>query len=494
MNFEDQTLLERLAAVFEGGSTPCPAGSFQLKRQLDGALAISHASDSLLQILDLTAAALKSEPQCLFTCVVAEELPAFKRLQAEALANGTPLQWLGRCLVRGKACTLSFQMSPQDADPSCWEGVVIDLSGILARNELGKLIGVQAIQYLQQAAIGIWVVNLAGDIQYVNANYCSMSGYASSELLSMHVTQLDAWELQHETKARIVHLLDTGSASFQAMHRRKNGSTFAVDVDCFYRPELSEKFILAFFAEVTGSRPADMAQKPYKDISRMLSKRVTELQETLVGVSEAGLRYLGQELHDNAGQVVVAALMKLQMLQRQLAESQPDLALTVDSVLGDLRAQLSLLRNLSQGLYPIALEEAGLLVMITELAREASANEGIHCRFVHGKPNLQVLSRQQNLQIYRIAQEALSNVVQHSGAMNLYMEIRVENDLLTLVFEDDGLGLKPGGSYQGQGLTLMAARARLIGGILDIGPGAVGGTRVRLLLPLSQSPSQSIDD
>jgi PAS domain S-box-containing protein len=494
MNFEDQTLLERLAAVFQGGRTPCPAGSFQLKRQVDGALAISHASDSLLQILALTAAALKTEPQSLFTCVVAEELPAFMRLLEEALANGTPLQWLGHCLVRGKACTLSFQMSPQDADPSCWDGVVIDLSGILARNELGRLIGLQAIQYLQQAAIGIWIENLAGEIRYVNDNYCKMSGYASSELLAMHVNQLDAWELGHETKARIARLLDTGQASFQAMHRRKDGSTYAVDVDCFYRPELSENFILSFIVEVAGSMPADTAQKPYKDISKMLSKRVRELQETLVGVSEAGLRYLGRELHDNAGQVVVSALMKLQMLQRQLSASQPDLVLTVNSVLDDLRVQLTLLRTLSQGLYPVALEEAGLLVMITELARDASTKEGIHCRFVHGKVNLQALSRQQNLQIYRIVQEALDNVVQHSGAVNVYLEIRVENDLLTLVLEDDGLGLKPGRAYQGPGLTLMAARARLIGGILDIGAAALGGTRVRLLLPLAQSTDKSKDN
>ena len=88
---------------------------------------------------------------------------------------------------------------------------------------------------------------------------------------------------------------------------------------------------------------------------------------------------------------------------------------------------------------------------------------------------------------YRIAQESLTNVARHSGASRVDISLRAEKGDLLLSVVDDGRGLAPEqlGESKGLGVVGMRERASLIGGTLSIGPGADGGVRVELRIPLA---------
>jgi signal transduction histidine kinase len=88
---------------------------------------------------------------------------------------------------------------------------------------------------------------------------------------------------------------------------------------------------------------------------------------------------------------------------------------------------------------------------------------------------------------YRIAQEALTNVARHSGASRVDVLLRVEEGALLLSVEDDGRGFGPERLEESKGLGVigMRERASLIGGTLSIGPGAGGGIRIGLRIPLA---------
>jgi len=135
-------------------------------------------------------------------------------------------------------------------------------------------------------------------------------------------------------------------------------------------------------------------------------------------------------------------------------------------------------------LLPVALEEGDLVGAIGQLAAAATTGSHIACAFHCSHPDLVGDSRVA-MHVYRIAQEAVSNAVRHSGARNIRITLLQEHGETVLSVADDGAGL-PGDAPPpgGMGLRTMRYRAGLIGGALEVGPGPNGGTLVVCRLPL----------
>jgi two-component system sensor histidine kinase UhpB len=102
-----------------------------------------------------------------------------------------------------------------------------------------------------------------------------------------------------------------------------------------------------------------------------------------------------------------------------------------------------------------------------------------------GVRDLPPLSPDAELVLYRVAQEALTNVVRHSGSATAELRLQRASDLLTMAVRDDGCGLPPD-TPDGTGMRGMRERANLVGAMLDAGAHPRGGTEVRLELPVSE--------
>ena len=210
------------------------------------------------------------------------------------------------------------------------------------------------------------------------------------------------------------------------------------------------------------------------------SNDVTEkrrLQGELLRATTSEQRRIGQELHDVTGQELTGLRYLSSTLVRMLKKESTaavDQAIKIEE---GLSRALDQVRVMARGLVPVEVDAEGLMAALTTLARNTDAIDGISCSFVCGEP-IPVRDSEVATQLYRIAQEGVTNAVKHGRAKRIRVVLAQGRNVLTLSIADDGVGLNPASSSSGLGLRIMTFRAEIIGGTLDIAPGPDGGTEV----------------
>jgi two-component system sensor histidine kinase UhpB len=200
-------------------------------------------------------------------------------------------------------------------------------------------------------------------------------------------------------------------------------------------------------------------------------------------------RRVARELHDDTIQALIALDQRTQLAQMAVQHDTAD----AEGHLSELRRMtqtvLKGVRRVIGALRPIYLEDLGLPSALQMLAEDAGAAAGLRVAFSStGEPRR--LTPEQEIAVYRIAQEALTNVARHARARNARLEIGFESDRFVLAVEDDGVGftvLDPEAeppSAARYGLMGMQERAELIRARLTIGSAPGAGTRLRLEVPL----------
>jgi two-component system sensor histidine kinase UhpB len=215
----------------------------------------------------------------------------------------------------------------------------------------------------------------------------------------------------------------------------------------------------------------------------MLARLESEREESMrrvIGAQESERLRVAQELHDEIGQNLTAALLQLARV-RKLAG--PDLQDEVGAATETVRANLDDLRRIAQRLRPQALDELGLTSALSQFSARLSVQAGLEIE-AHLDGHLPPLTREEELVIYRVAQEALTNVVRHAGASHSELVLERAPDRLTLRVADDGRGLGDE-ALVGGGIRGMHERATLIHADLRVGRRDGGGTEVVLHVPLS---------
>jgi two-component system, NarL family, sensor histidine kinase UhpB len=140
------------------------------------------------------------------------------------------------------------------------------------------------------------------------------------------------------------------------------------------------------------------------------------------------------------------------------------------------------LLNLARQLRPSALDDHGLVPALEGQVRRFGDQTGIRAELVT-RGETEVLGDDQQLVVYRVAQEALSNVAQHSGATRVKVDLSAMNGGVDLCVRDDGQGFEAERPSTGLGLNGMAERARLVGGDLSVYSTPGQGTTVTLHVP-----------
>ncbi|HEX5107956.1 MAG TPA: ATP-binding protein [Vicinamibacterales bacterium] len=215
-----------------------------------------------------------------------------------------------------------------------------------------------------------------------------------------------------------------------------------------------------------------------------LSDERRELARTLITTRESTLREIARELHDEFGQLLTAMGSMLGRAARQTPADSP-LRSDLHEIGEVAQAALENVRGLSQTLHPSILEELGLDSAIVSYLSTVERQLGVKVAYErHGEAV--PVDDNTAIHVYRVLQEALSNVARHSGAAEARVHLRFEADTLTLEVEDRGRGFTPGDDRRASGLGLVAMRERadLLGGTLDILRPAGGGTLVRLRVPV----------
>jgi signal transduction histidine kinase len=216
--------------------------------------------------------------------------------------------------------------------------------------------------------------------------------------------------------------------------------------------------------------------------NRALFEQMAELARQLITTQETTFRAISRDLHDEFGQILTA----LGAILARAGKKDEDVREAAVIVQGTLER----IRSLSQSLQPVILEEQGLQAAIEWHIIAFEKQTGIQVHY-QAPPRPLRVSERAAIHIYRILQESLNNVARHAGVSEVQVAIQLEETSFTLRIEDAGPGFtKP--LRAGIGLAAMRERAALIGGSLEVGPGASRGTLVKLRAPLATAKEAAI--
>ncbi|MEO8075383.1 MAG: sensor histidine kinase [Acidobacteriota bacterium] len=245
-------------------------------------------------------------------------------------------------------------------------------------------------------------------------------------------------------------------------------------------------FLAATLAAIaaTGLVMIRSNRRLFAELARLSDQR-RELAQQLIAARESTLREMARELHDEFGQVLTAIGSMLGRAARQLPDGS-----TVRADLQEIRViaqdALDSMRRLSQMLHPSILEELGLESTVDWYLSTVEKQLGIRVEYEHGGSHA-VVDDTTGIHVYRVLQEALSNVARHSGATSARVRLSCDATGVELEVEDHGKGLEADRSRRGLGLVAMRERAELLGGTLELIRPREGGTLVRLRVPPATS-------
>lgn len=232
---------------------------------------------------------------------------------------------------------------------------------------------------------------------------------------------------------------------------------------------------------------------------RLTAERSVEIERLRYGMEarERERTRWAREIHDESIQGMGA--LRLRLANARDIDDPQELRKAVDVVLDGLGNEIDGLRHLITELRPAALDELGLAAALQALARRAQAIDGldVEINVELGQDDGRRLDAELESTIYRIVQEALTNVSRHAEASRALVQIREREGNVVASVTDDGKGM-PGaerlgprgdGLEGGFGMGGMRERAELVGGDLEFAPAPEKGTTVRLIVPLAGRPS-----
>lgn len=188
---------------------------------------------------------------------------------------------------------------------------------------------------------------------------------------------------------------------------------------------------------------------------------------------------IGRDLHDDLGQQLTGVALLAKSLERDLhAESSPH-AQRVAEIARGLKEAQTHVRLLARGLVPVALDGKGLMKALADLARDSSRRFEIDVRFV---PKVETLVRNNETatELYRIAQEAVTNAAKHGRAKQITITLSIADENINLEILDNGIGVSDETIRRlGVGMSTMVYRANVMGGELAVERAPEGGTMVR---------------
>jgi two-component system sensor histidine kinase UhpB len=222
---------------------------------------------------------------------------------------------------------------------------------------------------------------------------------------------------------------------------------------------------------------------------RMLERLEAERRRTssaALAAQEEERARVARDLHDEVNQSLTALLLRLEAARVEApAELAPELAETKALANRAMEELLMLVRQLR----PTALDDLGLKAALASHVSELGRSGKIDARF-DPQGDFSALPSDVQLVVYRVAQQALSNAVQHSGADHVKVRLSRQGDGVELTVGDDGSGFTFEQAGQGLGIAGMRERALLVGGELEVESRPELGTRVTLTVPLDPADTQ----
>lgn len=331
---------------------------------------------------------------------------------------------------------------------------------------------------VEQSLAGIYVV-LDERFMYANDTFAAMFGYARDEFIGRRmvdcVTPDSAEEVMRNYHRRIRG--EVTSIHYFTKGLRKDGGIVHLElhasrVECLGRPALTGVAL-----DVTQRVQAQ------EDL-RQSRERLRELAQRINAGREAERARLAREVHDVLGGMLTSIKFDLSRILRRTDAAQLHELHAIASEVSDLvQETIATARSISDEMRPASLDMLGLGAALRQTLERFGTRHGLRVECAI-PPEPLPLPRDVATQMFRIAQEALTNIARHARAARVELTLAREGDVVEMRLRDDGIDAQPRrpGSM---GVFSMAERAREIGARLEIRPAAGGGTELALRRPFA---------
>ena len=310
----------------------------------------------------------------------------------------------------------------------------------------------------------------SGRIKMINRLAEQMFGWTRVELVGQTVEilmpgPLQAGDLTKRNRfLKVAKARPMGSSKTNLLGRRKDGTEFPIEIS--YSPVQTAEGTLVAAA--------------MRDISER-----KQLEQELARLSSHEQERLAHELHDHFGGYLAGIAFRFKALSETLERRAIPEAVTAQQLVLQVNAGIDQVRNFARLLAPVNLAAGGLAAGLSQLGKELETVFNIVC-LVTVAPELPPLTQEQSVQLYRIAQEATRNAVQHGKARQITISIRCDPESLIQTVANDGQTWIPAlDSSLGLGLRIMRHRADTLGATLTLKSNPSGHTEAICRLPLA---------
>ena len=337
---------------------------------------------------------------------------------------------------------------------------------------------------IEQISNGVIIATKKGSLVIANTKVCEMLGIEENDIINFNLNDFDIKtnEIKNE------HNNSNSSNGFLKTKRlvaRKDGLRLPVEISV---KRLDEQYDIWTITDITKQEIAEKERERLfrklsdsQDRMRTLSRRLIEVQENERGI-------IARELHDEIGQILTAVKIDIQSAYTFTKSNK--IKNQLNSCVELVEHALSDIRNLSLNLRPSILDDLGLIPALRWYLDKQAQRAGIKAKFKTDNIRNKLIPELE-ITCYRIIQEALNNVIKHSNAKNVNIELWIENKNLHMQITDDGKGFDVNMAKMNaiEGLSIgilgIQERAELVGGWLDIYSSPGAGTKIYAIFPLS---------
>lgn len=305
-------------------------------------------------------------------------------------------------------------------------------------------------------------------IETANSATERLFGYKREEIIGKNISMLmpEPYRARHDSyvdnylRSGVKRVIGIGR---EVVGQRKDGSVFPIDLS-------------------VGEALLPSGRRIFTGIIRDLTERKA-LEDKILHISEEEQARIGQDIHDDLCQQLAAIGCLVKVAQKNLIKSGCPEAAGLEEIVKLVSKANTRARETARGLMPVVIDSGGLMAALKELADNTARAYEIKCDFRYDNP-VQVNDNKTSVQLFRIAQEAVSNAVKHSQARRVDVHLARQSGNIVLIVRDDGVGIpdKPA-KGTGMGLLTMNHRAQMMGGTIHVSPRPTGGTQVTCSVP-----------
>jgi PAS domain S-box-containing protein len=317
-----------------------------------------------------------------------------------------------------------------------------------------------------------------GDFIEVNEVACKRLGYTKDEFLQLSPSAIISQKSINDFNYNMTKLMKESHVVYDLVHRAKDKKLIPVEINSHLFLYNGKSTILSIARDITERKQAE-------EKLRRTSKLLRELAKHLQSVREEERTMIAQEIHDELGQVLTALKIQVSLLANKLNSDQEPLKQKINSLSDMIDASVESVQKISAKLRPGILDELGLIAAIEWQTEEFEKLTNVKCSLVLPKEELN-LEKEKSTAIFRILQEALTNIARHSQASKAQVSLLKFQSNIFLEIQDDGKGITQEQikDFKSLGIHGMEERAMVFGGLVYIEGTAGKGTKVKVEIPI----------